>query len=166
MRKNIWESIRLLPSRCSTLEDLMPDDNLSSQYYSAIAIEHFQNPRNVGEIVDSDVEGQVVNPVCGDEVKFFFRLRKNKDAQERVIESVSFQASGCPATIATSSIATDMLIGLSLSEASQLTRLDYAEAVGGLPKSKQHCSVLAEAVVQQAVTNLRLKDQSSMKQTT
>ena len=54
----------------------MTDHNLSSQYYSAIAIEHFENPRNVGELVDSDVEGQVVNPVCGDEVKFFFRFEK------------------------------------------------------------------------------------------
>ena len=144
----------------------MTDHNLSSQYYSAIAIEHFENPRNVGELVDSDVEGQVVNPVCGDEVKFFFRFEKNRVGQDYVIESVSFQASGCPATIATSSIATEMLVGLSLSEASQLTRLDYAEAVGGLPKSKQHCSVLAEAVVQQAVTNLRLKDESNLKEVT
>ena len=54
----------------------MTDHNLSSQYYSAIAIEHFENPRNVGELADSDVEGQVVNPVCGDEVKFFFRFEK------------------------------------------------------------------------------------------
>ena len=139
----------------------MSDDNLSSQYYSAIAIEHFDNPRNVGEMVDADIKGQVVNPVCGDEVKFFFKFEKAEVGKERVIELVSFQASGCPATIATSSIATEMLRGLRMSEASQLTRADYAEAVGGLPKSKQHCSVLAEAVVKQVVTNLRFKDQLS-----
>jgi NifU-like protein involved in Fe-S cluster formation len=80
-----------------------------------------------------------------------------------MIELVSFQASGCPATIATSSVATEMLRGLSMSEASQLTRSDYAEAVGGLPKSKQHCSVLAEAVVKQVAANLRFKDQLSRK---
>jgi len=141
----------------------MSANNLSSQYYSAIAIEHFENPRNVGKIVDADIEGQVVNPVCGDEVKFFFRFEKTEVGQERVIELVSFQASGCPATIATSSIATEMLRGLSMSEASQLTRSDYAEAVGGLPKSKQHCSVLAEAVVKQVAASLRFKDQLSRK---
>lgn len=124
-------------------------ETLSSQYYSETLIDHFSNPRNAGAMEDADVEASVTNPVCGDSLRLFLRIDGDRIAR------ASFLSSGCPASIATSSIATEMITGLLLDEAKALTREDFTEAVGGLPKSKVHCSVLAAAAVRNAVADWR-----------
>ena len=129
-----------------------------SDHYSATLIDHFEHPRNAGAMIDAHAEGFVTNPVCGDSMRLFLRIQaedsENGAGQERIV-AASFLTSGCPASIATSSVATEMVTGLTLSEAEALTRHDYAEALGGLPKSKLHCSVLAQAAVGDAIRQWR-----------
>lgn len=126
-----------------------------SDYYSPTLVDHFEHPRNAGAMEDADAEAYVTNPVCGDSMRLFLRFEDGKIAR------ASFLTSGCPASIATSSAATEMVTGLPLEEAEALTRDDYAEAVGGLPKSKVHCSVLAASAVRQAIAEWRKRDTSS-----
>ncbi|MGE3857839.1 MAG: iron-sulfur cluster assembly scaffold protein [Dehalococcoidia bacterium] len=128
-------------------------ETLSSEHYSETVIDHFNHPRNAGRMEDADVEAYVTNPVCGDSLRLFLRI--DRDCNGDRIGAAAFLASGCPATIATSSMATTMLRGRNLDEALALTREDFAEAVGGLPKSKVHCSVLAAAAVRNAVAEWR-----------
>jgi nitrogen fixation NifU-like protein len=120
-----------------------------SDYYSPQVIDHFNNPRNAGAMEDADAEAYVTNPVCGDSLRLFLRIEDDH------IERASFLSSGCPASIATSSAATELLAGLPLEEAVALPREAYADAVGGLPKSKIHCSVLAASAVRQAIEEWR-----------
>lgn len=127
----------------------MASETLSSEQYSATLIDHFEHPRNAGELAGADVDAFVVNPVCGDSVRMFLRFEAGR------VAAASFLSSGCPASIATSSVATELVVGLTLDEAEALTRDDYAEAVGGLPKSKLHCSVLAAAAVHNAISDWR-----------
>ncbi|MGE0135994.1 MAG: iron-sulfur cluster assembly scaffold protein [Dehalococcoidia bacterium] len=122
---------------------------MASEYYSPTLIDHFEHPRNAGAMEDADAEAYVVNPVCGDSLRLFLKIEDDHVAR------ASFLTSGCPASIATSSAATEMLAGRTLEEAEALTRDDYAEAVGGLPKSKVHCSVLAASAVRQAIGEWR-----------
>ena len=117
--------------------------------YSEALIEHFERPRNAGAMEDADAEAFVTNPVCGDSMRIFLRIEDDR------VAAASFLTSGCPASIGTSSAATELVIGRSLDEAAALTREDYAEAVGGLPKSKLHCSVLAAAAVREAIEGWR-----------
>ncbi|MEE8336576.1 MAG: iron-sulfur cluster assembly scaffold protein [Dehalococcoidia bacterium] len=133
-----------------------------SGYYSETLVDHFEHPRNAGAMEGADAEGFVTNPVCGDSMRLFLRIdgRGDGDAETR-IAAASFLTSGCPASIATSSVATELLTGLTLSEAEALTRDDFAEAVGGLPKPKLHCSVLAQAAVRNAITAWRAGDADS-----
>ena len=123
-----------------------------SDYYSPTLIDHFEHPRNAGAMEDADAEAYVVNPVCGDSLRLFLRFEDHR------IAKASFLTSGCPASIATSSAATELLVGRSLDDAVALTRDDYADAVGGLPKSKVHCSVLAASAVRQAIADWRKRD--------
>jgi NifU-like protein involved in Fe-S cluster formation len=123
----------------------MPE-SLSSEHYSATLIDHFEHPRNAGRMEDADAEAFVTNPVCGDSMRLFLRFDEGGH-----IAAASFLSSGCPASIATSSAATEMVTGRTPEEAEALTRDDFAEAVGGLPKSKVHCSVLAAAAVRNAI---------------
>jgi nitrogen fixation protein NifU and related proteins len=125
-----------------------------SEYYSPTLIDHFEHPRNAGAMEDADAEAYVVNPVCGDSLRLFLRIEDGR------VTKASFLTSGCPASIATSSAATEMLAGLPLEQAEALSRDDYAEAVGGLPKSKVHCSVLAASAVRQAIAEWRKRDAS------
>lgn len=113
--------------------------------YSEKVMDHFMNPRNVGEIENADGVGEVGNPVCGDIMKMYIKVKEN------VIIDVKFKTFGCGSAIATSSIATEMIKGKSLDEALTLTNLAVAEALGGLPKIKMHCSVLAEEAVKAAI---------------
>ncbi|MBX7110845.1 MAG: iron-sulfur cluster assembly scaffold protein [Dehalococcoidia bacterium] len=122
---------------------------MAPEYYSATLIDHFEHPRNAGAMEDADAEAYVVNPVCGDSLRLFLKIEDDR------VQRASFLTSGCPASIATSSAATEMLAGRSLEDAEALTRDDYAEAVGGLPKSKVHCSVLAASAVRQAIGEWR-----------
>lgn len=113
--------------------------------YSEKVMDHFANPRNVGEIEDADGIGNVGNPVCGDIMKMFIKVN------DGVITDVKFKTFGCGAAIATSSMATELIKGKSIEEALQLTNKAVAEALDGLPPVKMHCSVLAEEAVQSAV---------------
>ncbi|MGC8832796.1 MAG: Fe-S cluster assembly scaffold protein NifU [Armatimonadota bacterium] len=105
--------------------------------YSQLVMEHFRNPRNVGEIENPDGVGEVGNPVCGDMMRITIRVRDNR------LEDIKFQTLGCGAAIASSSILTEMAKGKTLDEALRISKDDIAKALGGLPPQKLHCSVLA-----------------------
>ena len=113
--------------------------------YSDKVMEHFMNPRNVGEIPDADGIGNVGNPVCGDIMRMYIKVKDN------IITDVKFKTFGCGAAIATSSMATELIKGKTIEEALSLTNKAVAEALGGLPAIKMHCSVLAEEAVQAAI---------------
>lgn len=117
--------------------------------YSDLVREHFESPRNAGQIADADAVGYQTNPVCGDTMRLTLRIDG-----ERIVEA-RFQTSGCPAAIATSSVCTEMIRGLSLEQAEGLAKDDYASALGGLPPSKMHCSVLAADAVRAAAADYR-----------
>jgi nitrogen fixation NifU-like protein len=113
--------------------------------YSEKVMDHFMNPRNVGEIPDADGIGKVGNPVCGDIMNMYIKVN------DGVITDVKFKTFGCGAAIATSSMATELIKGKTLEEALKLSNAAVAEALGGLPPVKMHCSVLAEEAVQSAI---------------
>ncbi len=115
--------------------------------YSSKVMDHFMNPRNVGEIEDADGIGTVGNPVCGDIMKMFIKVK------DGVITDVKFKTFGCGAAIATSSMSTEMIKGKSIDDALKLTNAAVAEALGGLPKVKMHCSVLAEQAIKKAISD-------------
>lgn len=117
--------------------------------YSEKVMDHFSNPRNVGEIEDANAVGQVGNPQCGDIMKIYMKI--NDETQ--IIEDVKFKTFGCGAAIATSSMATELVKGKSVDEALALTNQAVAEALDGLPPIKMHCSNLAEEAVHAAITN-------------
>ncbi|MEG0178631.1 MAG: Fe-S cluster assembly scaffold protein NifU [Oscillospiraceae bacterium] len=115
--------------------------------YSAKVMDHFTNPRNVGEIENADGIGEVGNPKCGDIMKMYLKIDNN------IITDVKFKTFGCGAAIATSSIATEMIKGKSIDEALTLTNKAVVEALDGLPPVKLHCSVLAEQAVKSALSD-------------
>jgi nitrogen fixation NifU-like protein len=108
-------------------------------------MEHFSHPRNVGEMPDADGIGTVGNPVCGDVMKMYIKVKDD------IITDVRFQTFGCGAAIATSSISTEMIKGKSLTEALTISNKAVAEALDGLPPMKMHCSLLAEEAVRAAI---------------
>lgn len=115
--------------------------------YSEKVMDHFRNPRNVGEMPDADGIGEVGNAKCGDIMRMYIKV--DKDTQ--VITDVKFMTFGCGSAIATSSIATEMIKGQPISQALELSNKAVVEALGGLPAHKIHCSVLAEEAVKAAV---------------
>ncbi len=117
--------------------------------YTPLVLDHFQNPRNAGQMADPDAVGFEINPVCGDTMRLMLRVNG-----ERIVEA-RFQTSGCPAAIATSSVCTEMITGLHLTEAAGLTKEDFARALGGLPPGKTHCSVLAADALRKAIEDYR-----------
>lgn len=119
--------------------------------YSELVMEHFTNPRNVGVIEDADGVGKVGNPMCGDVMEMFIKV------QDDHIKDVKFRTFGCGAAIATSSIATEMIKGKSLDEAVGLSNKAVADALGGLPAQKMHCSNLAADAVRGAIDDYRRK---------
>ena len=119
--------------------------------YSETVLEHFAHPRNVGEMPDASGVGSVGNPVCGDIMKMYIKV------VDGIITDAKFQTFGCGAAIATSSISTEMIKGKSMEEALQLTNRAVAEALGGLPPVKMHCSLLAEQAVKAAIEDYHLR---------
>lgn len=115
--------------------------------YSAKVMDHFANPRNVGELTEADGVGEVGNAVCGDIMKVFLKIEDN------IITDVKFKTFGCGAAIATSSIATEIIKGKSIDDALTLTNKAVIEALDGLPPAKIHCSVLAEEAVKSAIAD-------------
>lgn len=115
--------------------------------YSDKVMEHFTNPRNVGDMPDADAVGEVGNAKCGDIMKIFLKVKDD------VITDVRFKTFGCGAAVATSSIATEMVKGKTVKEALDITNKAVADALDGLPSAKMHCSVLAEQAIKAAITD-------------
>lgn len=121
--------------------------------YSQKVMDHFINPRNVGEIPDADGVGEAGNPTCGDIMKIY--LKVNPDT--KIIDDVKFKTFGCASAIASSSMATEMIKGRTVEDAWNLTNNAVAEALDGLPPIKMHCSVLAEEAIHTALNDYRAK---------
>lgn len=119
--------------------------------YSEKVMEHFTNPRNVGEIPDADGVGEEGNPTCGDIMKIFLKVENN------VIKDIKFKTFGCAAAIATSSMVTEMAKGKTLDEAMLITKNSVAAMLDGLPPQKMHCSNLAADAMHKAIEDYRKK---------
>lgn len=119
--------------------------------YSDLVMEHFKSPRNVGSIPDADGVGTEGNPVCGDIMKIYIKVKDGR------IEDVKFQTFGCGAAIATSSMVTEMVKGKTLEEAMVISNKAVAEALGGLPATKMHCSNLAADALHRAIEDYKAK---------
>ncbi len=114
--------------------------------YSDIVMDHFTNPRNVGEIENPDGVGEVGNPVCGDMMTFYIKV-----GPDRTLEDVKFKTFGCGAAIAVSSMVSEMAKGKTIEEALQISRKDVAQELGGLPDNKMHCSNLGADALHKAI---------------
>ncbi len=119
--------------------------------YTARVMDHFQNPRNVGIIPDADGVGTVGDPDCGDFVRIYIRVRNDR------IKEIGFEICGCPVSIATASMLTEMADGKSLRDAVAITEGDIIKALSGLPESKEHCSNIGVAALRQAVVDFLQK---------
>ncbi|GAB4278785.1 MAG: hypothetical protein Kow0056_11400 [Coriobacteriia bacterium] len=123
---------------------------MKSTSYSEKTLDHFRNPRNVGVLEGDDVAvGRVGNPVCGDLMEIYIRVRDDR------IEDIRFQTFGCGSAVATSSMITELVKGMTLDEALEVTRADVADALDGLPPIKMHCSNLAADALHDAIKNWR-----------
>jgi nitrogen fixation NifU-like protein len=124
--------------------------------YNPKVLDHFRRPRNQGVIKDADGVGQVGNPVCGDIMKIYIKVAKNKKGEE-VIKDIKFETLGCGAALATSSMLTVMAKGRAIEQALKIGKLDIAKELGGLPAVKLHCSMLAHEGLAAAVADYRQK---------
>lgn len=125
----------------------------SSLEHDEKLLDHFMNPRNVGSIEDASTVGDAGNPADGDAIRLYLRI------EEYVITDAKVKVFGCPAAIAAASVLTELIIGRSLEEALALRNEDIAAALGGLPESKLHCSVMAEAVLEDAIARYKGQQQ-------
>lgn len=123
--------------------------------YSEKVMEHFANPRNVGEIPDADGIGKVGNPQCGDVMWLYIKVKDN------IITDIKFKTFGCGAAIATSSMITELAKGKTLEEAKKISRQDVAESLDGLPPVKMHCSNLAADALREAIKDYEAKQAAS-----
>ncbi len=123
--------------------------------YSETLIDHFQNPRNVGVIEDPDGYAKIDSPVCGDLMEIYIKVEDDK------IADVKYRTFGCAAAIASSSMATEMIMGQPLEVAEELTDAKVAESLGGLPEAKVHCSVLAASALHAAIQDYYAKHPQS-----
>ena len=117
--------------------------------YSRKVMDHFLHPRNMGKMKNADVTAQVGNPVCGDVMKIYLKI--GKKGGKEYIKDIKFQTLGCTAAIATSSMMTEMVKGKPLDQAVKISNQAIAQALGGLPPVKMHCSVLAQQVLKKAI---------------
>lgn len=120
--------------------------------YNETVMEHFMNPHNVGEIENPDGKGTYGSPVCGDMMQITIKV----DEEEKIVDA-KFKTFGCGSAIASSSMATDMIIGMSVEEALDLSNKKIVEELGGLPPAKIHCSVLAEHAIKSAIYDYATK---------
>ncbi|MBW6470208.1 MAG: Fe-S cluster assembly scaffold protein NifU [Methanosarcinaceae archaeon] len=119
--------------------------------YNEKVMDHFSNPRNVGEIEDADGVGEVGNPTCGDMMNIYIKV------EDGILTDVKFKTFGCGAAIATSSMVTELAIGKTIEEALEITRNNVAEELGGLPQVKMHCSNLAADALHAAIEDYKKK---------
>lgn len=117
--------------------------------YSEKVMDHFQNPRNVGELENPDAVGEVGNPSCGDIIQLFLKI------DDEVITDIKFKTFGCGAAVATSSLTTELVKGKTIEDALKISKKDIAEKLGGLPPNKMHCSNLATDALKDAIDNYR-----------
>lgn len=122
--------------------------------YSQKVMEHFKNPHNMGEIPDADGVGTVGNPVCGDLMTIYIKVKDNR------LQDIKFKTYGCGSAIATSSMITDIARGKTLEEALKITRADVADSLGGLPPVKMHCSNLAADALHAAIEDYYKRQKS------
>jgi len=120
--------------------------------YTDKVMDHFSNPRNIGEIEDADGVGEVGNPVCGDMMSFYINVQNDK------ISNIKYKTFGCVAAIAVSSIVSEMAMGKRLSEAKKITKKSVADSLDGLPKEKMHCSNLGADALTKAIEDYENKD--------
>ncbi len=125
--------------------------------YSEKVMEHFRNPRNVGEIPDADGVGTVGNPVCGDMMTIYIKVKDSR------IADIKFKTFGCGAAVATSSMITELAKGKTLEEALRISRQDVADSLGGLPPIKMHCSNLAADALHEAIKDYQKKTEAAKK---
>ncbi len=125
--------------------------------YSDKVMEHFSNPRNVGEIPDADGIGKVGNPQCGDVMWLYIKVKDN------IITDIKFKTFGCGAAIATSSMITELARGKTIEEAKKISRADVADELGGLPAVKMHCSNLAADALKEAIKDYEAKKAAKAK---
>ncbi|NTW27295.1 MAG: Fe-S cluster assembly scaffold protein NifU [Candidatus Moranbacteria bacterium] len=127
------------------------------QKYTKKVLEHFTKPHNQGKIKNADGVGTVGNPKCGDIMRLYIKVSKDKQGQE-IIKDVKFETLGCGAAISTSSMTTDLAKGKTISEALAITNKSVAEELGGLPSAKMHCSNLAADALHAAIKNYKSKN--------
>jgi nitrogen fixation NifU-like protein len=122
-------------------------------FYNEAVIDHFTNPRNVGELSESETDGYglVGDPYCGDQMKLWISVRSNR------IDKIAFKSFGCPGAIATSSMLTDLAKDMTIEEAKRITDDDVVEALGGIPERKKHCSLLGVLALQAAITDWEVR---------
>ena len=125
--------------------------------YSEKVMEHFRNPQNVGEIPDADGVGTVGNPVCGDMMTIYIKVKDNR------IANIKFKTFGCGAAVATSSMITELARNKTLEDALKITRQDVADSLGGLPPIKMHCSNLAADALHEAIRDYQKKKEANTK---
>ncbi|NMC56309.1 MAG: iron-sulfur cluster assembly scaffold protein [Eubacteriaceae bacterium] len=113
--------------------------------YTEKVIDHFKNPRNVGELKDANAIGRVGSPSCGDKMEMYLKI------EDGIIKDAKFMTFGCAAAISSSSVATELLKGMTIEEAKKLTNQQVVEKLGGLPEAKIHCSVMVEEAVKAAL---------------
>jgi nitrogen fixation NifU-like protein len=126
--------------------------------YSEKVMEHFQNPRNVGVMKDADGIGQVGNPICGDMMTFYIKVKDNR------LVDIKFQTFGCGAAIAVSSMVSEMAKGKTVEEALKITNKSVAQELGGLPKNKLHCSNLGADALHKAIENYKERQKAAKKE--
>jgi len=122
-----------------------------AEQYSDLVMKHFMEPHNVGEIPDADGIGNVGNVVCGDVMRLYIKVK------DGIIVDAKFKTFGCGAAIATSSMVTDLVKGKTIEEALKISNKAVADALGGLPRVKMHCSMLAEEALKSAIEDYRKK---------
>jgi nitrogen fixation protein NifU and related proteins len=125
--------------------------------YSKKVLEYFMRPHNQGKIKNADGVGIVGNPVCGDIMRIYIKVGKNKK-KENIVKDIKFETLGCGAAIATSSMVTDLAKGKTLKEAMEITRKNVADKLEGLPPTKMHCSNLAADALHEAIKNYKAKN--------
>ncbi len=126
--------------------------------YNEKVVDHFNNPRNVGELTDADAVGENGSFKCGDTMKIYLKVK------DGIIEDVRFQTYGCGAAIASSSMLTEMIKGKTIDEALQVSNQDVADELGGLPPLKLHCSNLAADALHDAIANYKKRQESAVKE--